>query len=464
MTGDQPATSPDAADGLPLPRRRWAVFGLSITVIITAIDTTLINVALPQIARDLAISATSAVWVVKVYLLTIMVGLLPLGSLGERIGYLRVYSAGLVFYCLGALVCTLADSLPTLVAGRFLQGLGAAGIMSMVAAMIRNIYPRASLGRGIGFNSVIVATAGALGPTVSAMVLSVVDWPWLFAAYVPLALIALVVGRKNLPNPPASGGSFDGISAVLNILVFGLLILGLGELQDGRWSGGLARIGLCALFGVFLVRRQLNRASPLLPVDLLRLPVFTLSVCANICTFMAFMLAFIALPFYLQESLGLSVFVAGLMMTPWPVATALVAPYAGRLADRYPAGIVGSIGLATCGTGLMLLALLPSDASALSIIWRMALSGLGFGIFQSPNNRAIISAAPMNRTGGAGSMQAASRLLGQTLGAVLAAWVFARFGYGSLSAPLILAGGLIGLALGFSLLRLRPAGQDTSAA
>jgi MFS transporter, DHA2 family, multidrug resistance protein len=176
--------------------------------------------------------------------------------------------------------------------------------------------------------------------------------------------------------------------------------------------------------GFVFVCYQLSLPMPLLPLDLLRRPVFALSMMTSVCSFAAQALAYLALPFYFHDELGRSVTETGMLMTPWPLAIAIAAPIAGRLADRFSPGLLGGIGLAIQAAGLALLAMLPDDPSTADIIWRLTVCGLGFGLFQSPNNKVIITSAPPERSGGASGMQSSARLLGQSLGAALAAVLF----------------------------------------
>jgi MFS transporter, DHA2 family, multidrug resistance protein len=178
--------------------------------------------------------------------------------------------------------------------------------------------------------------------------------------------------------------------------------------------------------GALLVRHEINRSAPLIPFDLLRIRLVSLSVVTSVCSFMAQTVGLVALPFEIQR-VGHTAAETGLLMTPWPVGVAIAAPIAGRLADRYPAGILGSVGLIAMAAGLTLLALFPEQGSPADLIWRMALCGLGFGFFQSPNNRTLISSAPRERTGAAGGMLATARLLGQTIGAAGLAILFRAF-------------------------------------
>ncbi|MDB5559527.1 MAG: transporter, partial [Enterovirga sp.] len=205
-------------------------------------------------------------------------------------------------------------------------------------------------------------------------------------------------------------------------LAFGLIISGIDLVSRSPhlWLG-LAVLGGGFASAAALAARELNRPHPLLPLDLLRIPVFGLSVVASICSFCAQMLAFVSLPFYFEGTFGRSAVETGLLLTPWPIALAVVGPIAGRLSDRYSASILGGAGLLIFATGLALLATMPSTASTLDIAWRMVICGLGFGLFQAPNNRTMISAAPRARSGAAGGMLATARLTGQTLGATLVA-------------------------------------------
>jgi DHA2 family multidrug resistance protein-like MFS transporter len=448
------APKPESDGGLPLARRIWAIATVALAIVMAVLDGSIANVALPTIARSVAAPPADAIWVVNAYQLAITVALLPLASLGEIWGYARVYRLGLALFVAASLACALSHSLLSLSLARIVQGFGAAGIMSVNTALVRFIYPRRALGRGIGFNALIVAVSAAVGPSVAAAILSVASWPWLFLVNLPTGILALLLSR-SLPRTPRAAHPFDWRSALLNALAFGLLVAALDGLGHGerRWLVAL-ELAAAAAAAVALVRRQLPQRAPLLPVDLLRIPAFALSVSTSVCSFAAQMLAYVALPFYLQDALGRGAVETGLLMTPWPLALAVMAPLAGRLADRYPAGLLGGIGLILFAGGLGALALLPPAPTGADIAWRMALTGLGFGLFQSPNNRAIVTAAPPERSGGASGMLATARLLGQTTGAALAALVFGLLPQAGARPALFLAAGVAATAAAVSLVRL----------
>jgi DHA2 family multidrug resistance protein-like MFS transporter len=386
------------------------------------LDGAIVNVALPVLARDLQVEPATAVWVVNAYQLAVAVSLLPLASLGDVVSYRRIYWAGLALFTVASLGCALAGSFPMLIVARVLQGLGAAGIMSVNIALVRFIYPSKLLGRGVGNTALVVAVSSAAGPTLAAAILSLATWPWLFLINVPLGVVALIVAAKTLPETPRSARRFDWISAILNALTFGLLITGIDGLgSSGELTYPVLALSGAALIGLVFVRYQMALPAPLLPLDLLRRPVFALSMMTSVCSFAAQTLAYVALPFYFHDELGRSVAETGFLMTPWPLAVAVAAPISGRLADRFSPGLLGGIGLAALAVGLALLAVLPARPSTPDIVWRLTVCGLGFGVFQSPNNKAIITSAPRERSGGASGMQSSARLLGQSVGAALAA-------------------------------------------
>ncbi|CAE6863896.1 Riboflavin transporter RibZ [Paraburkholderia aspalathi] len=411
--------------GLPIPQRYWAMLVIALALTLAVLDSAIANVALPTIARNLHASAAGSIWVVNAYQLAITISLLPLASLGDRIGYRRIYLAGLILFTVASFGCALSTSLPTLALARVVQGFGAAGVMSVNTALVRMIYPPSQLGRGVAINAMVVAISSAVGPTVASGVLAIAPWPWLFAINVPIGIAAIIGGFKALPMNPGHESPYDYLSAVMNAFVFGLLIFaidGLGHGEHIRWVVIEALVAV--VIGYFFVRRQLTQPAPLLPIDLLRIPVFALSIGTSVCSFCAQMLAFVSLPFLLQDTLGLSQVETGLLMTPWPAVIIIAAPIAGVLSDKISSGWLGGVGLVTMTAGLLLLATLGAHPEPMQIAWRMALCGAGFGIFQSPNNRTMLSAAPRERSGGASGMLGTARLTGQTLGAALVALIF----------------------------------------
>lgn len=455
-------------DGLPVPQRHWAMVAILLGIALSVLDGSILNLALPDITRDLGASPSEAVWILNAYQLATLGLLLPFAHLGERLGYRRVYLAGLVVFILASIACILATSLPMLIVARAVQGLGAAGMSAVNAALVRMTYPASVLGRGIALNSVVVAASSVAGPSVAAALLAFGSWHLLFAINIPLGLLVLAVGRKALPaNEVRAGGrALPLVDTVLNILMFSLLFLGADLLgsPEARTAGshrlplGAGLLAAAIAVGFFYLRRQWRQPAPLFPVDLLRIRVFALSMCTSVTAFAAQMLAFVALPFLLLESHGRSHLEAGLLITAWPIAVVVVAPIAGRLIARFPAGLLGGIGQALLSLGLALLAFAPDQPSTGDLAWRLALCGAGFGLFQSPNNHTIVTSAPLQRAGAASGMLGSARLTGQTLGAVLVGIVFGALGVSDGTGPVValgLASALAAASAAFSVSRVK---------
>jgi MFS transporter, DHA2 family, multidrug resistance protein len=451
-----PSTS-TAHDGLWGTARYLAMFAVAVSVLLSVLDYAVVNVALPSIARDIHTSASSAIWVVNAYQLASLIALLPLAAMGDRVGHARMCRIGLIVFVFASLLCAMSRTLPELAAARALQGFGGACIMSVNAALVRFIYPSAALGRGIALNGLVVALGVAMGPTVAAAVLAVASWQWLFLINLPLGGVALYFAFTALPKTPLIRAAFDHVSTILLAIGLGALIIGLDSFAHS--SGVALTLALLVLGGgslVMLVRFQFGKADPLLPIDLLARRGFRTAFLAGVLGFVGSNFFIISMPFTLMTVLGRGPVATGLMMTPWPVAIVAVAPIVGPLSDRYPAAVLSTIGLIVTGLGFLLLRLMPASPSDLDIAWRIALAGAGFGLFQPPNNKAMITTAPKSRTGSASGMISVARLLGQTIGGMLVALTLGLVAKEPTATCLTLAAGTAFFAACISGARMRP--------
>lgn len=430
-------------DGLHRPRIYYAMVATFSGLFLAVLDGTICNVALPSISEDLQVSSSDSIWIINAFQLVIMMSLLPFSSLGELFGYKRIYLFGVAVFTVGSLFCSLTATLPLLVVARVFQGIGAAMIMSVNTSLVRIIYPKRHLGKGVGLNATVVAIASVAGPTLAAAILSVASWPWLFAINVPVGIITFYLGRKYLPANPTRvlDRRFKWKEALFNALTFGLLI-GCIEAYSHDVSHTTILAGaVCLLFvGVQYVRMQLHDKYPMLPFDLLKIPAFSLSVVTSVLSFTSQMLAMVAMPFLLVNTFHYEAVGTGLLMTSWPLVIVFVAPMAGWLVGKVHPGILGGIGLTIMSAGCFLLAFVPVDTTPLGLVWRLMLCGMGFGFFQSPNNHMLLSSAPPHRTGSASGMLATARLLGQTTGAALVALLFHLFGDTAPHDAMLLAG------------------------
>ncbi len=412
------------SDGLPVPQRQWVMGCALLGIVLAGLDAAIANIALPTIARELAASDAATVWVVNSYQLAVTVCLLPAASLGESIGLKRVYGFGLALFTIASLGCALSPTLGALVAARLVQGVGGACMAALGPALVRVIYPRARLGQGFATIALAVAISAALGPTLGALILSIAAWPWLFLINVPVGLIAVVLFFAVAPASRTRRRPLDRAGALLNAAALGLIVVGVDGL--GGSSRGLAEGELAAglACGALLVWQQARQDLPLLPLDLLRIPLFALSVGTSVCSYAAQILAYISLPFLFQTVMHRTAVATGLLVTPWPLLVAVAAPVAGKLSARYPAAILGSIGLAVLCLGLVLLAAMPAMPADWDIAWRMGICGIGFGFYQTPNNLTLMTAGPPERNGAASGMVAVARTVGWSLGAALVAVIF----------------------------------------
>jgi DHA2 family multidrug resistance protein-like MFS transporter len=452
---DGNATPPSPADGLSAEQRRWARLAIFTALSMASLDTAIANIALPSIAADLKATPADVIWVVNVYQIAMVATLLPLGALGEIVGHQRIYLGGLILFTLASVACAMAWSLDTLLIARVLQGLGGAGVMSVNTALVRFVYPPNQLGRGFGHNALVVATSFTLGPTIASGILSVGSWPWLFAINLPFGALAILIGMKTLPKTSRATHSFDFLGALLASGCLGLLILGIDSAAHHTAAPiVVGELVAGVLFGWLLIRRQADHPAPMLPIDLFRRPVFALSAATAICSFSVQGLAFVSLPFYFEDILHRSQVETGFFLTPWPLVVAIMAPIAGGLSDRYPAGILGGIGLAMLGVGMALLAMLPVEPSIPNIVWRMVVCGAGFGFFQAPNMKALMSSAPAGRSGSASGIVATARLTGQSTGAALAAFCFGLVGHEGATLALALGAGFAAVGCVMSFLRM----------
>lgn len=443
-----------AWDGLHRPQIYFAVITTFCGLFLSILDGTICNVALPTIALELGISPSDSIWIVNAFQLVIMMLLLPFSSLGELIGYKKVYLTGVTGFTLGSLACALSWSFHTLVASRVLQGVGAAMIMSVNTSLIRIIYPKRYLGRGIGLNATVVAIASVTGPSLAAAILSFTTWEWLFAINVPVGIVTFFMGRRFLPDNPTrvEGRKFNWLDTILNAATFGLMIGCLEAYSHGLdWHKIAIAVLIFFIVGTIYVRYQLGREYPMLPFDLLRIPIFSMSVGTSIISFTAQQLIMVSLPFMLMHTFGYDAVGTGLLMSASPVAIACVAPVAGMLIGKVHPGILGGIGITLMSLSAFSFAFIPDDITHFSIIWRMILFGTGFGLFQSPNNHILLSSAPPHRTGSASGMLASARLTGQTTGAALVALMFNLSDENAVHDAMLLAGiiTVLGIVLSF---------------
>ena len=444
------SAQPVSSVGLPQPQRALAITAVLVAMTLVVLDAGMVNVALPTMTHALATTPAHVVLVVTAYQTALVMALLPCATLGERFGYRTVFVRGVALFIAASVVCALAPSLPWLVAARFIQGLGGAAVMALGVALLRFSVPSGRLGAAIGWNALTVALSSAASPTLGALITTSAGWPWLYLINLPLGLMALTAAR-GLPPVRGTATPIDLLSIGLNVAAFGALVLG-AELLPREPSQAAAMAAIAALCMTLLVRREAPKAAPMIPLDLLRNGQFRLSVTASVCCFAGQTAGLVALPFYFMHAFSETPLTTGAYMTAWPLSVAAMALLAGRLAERLSTAWLCAAGGGVLATGLALMAFWPLEAGPRPLIVFAGISGLGFGLFQTPNNRAIFLSAPPERSGAAGGMQGAARLTGQTAGTLLMTWLFTTTSMDvapktglAVGAALALAAGLVSL-------------------
>ncbi|WP_236672105.1 MFS transporter [Croceicoccus sp. YJ47] len=450
-------SSSDRWDGLPMPRRLVAIAAVSFGVAVLVIDGSIANVALPTLARELNVTEAAVTNVITLYQLVMVMGLLPFAKLGDGIGHRRLYQIGQVIFCLASALCYFVDSFAMLLVLRAGQALGASMALAVSVAVLRRIYPRASLGSGLGFNSVVIATAAAIAPTLGGFIVADLPWQLVFVAAAPFAVLSLLLGRALPESPVQPKGNVRGdiISALWSAATVAMLI---GGVQVSTHSGdlfyGLAIIAAGIVSSVFLIRRERGRQRPIVPVDIMAIPSVGLSALAAVAVFCSSAVLIVSLPFLFEQAMGYSPDQVGLLLLPYPLTLLVISPLAGWLSDRVASTKLGVAGMAVTIVGLLLMIFMPEQPGWFGIAWRLTIVALGFGFFFAPNSRLLIGSTPEDRSAAAGGLLSTARLFGQTTAAAMVG-VILSLGLGLGPMPLIVAAVLALLAAGCSMFRTR---------
>lgn len=399
-------------------KRRAAIASVLCAMAAAVLDASSVNVALPSIAATLHIEPSIAAWLVIAYQGALVASLLPLAAVGERLGLRPTFLASASLFGLCALGSSLAPDLGFLIAFRALQGLGAAGIMALGVALLRQTVEHDELGKAISWNAMAVALFSAAGPTIGAALLGLGSWRLVFAGSVVLATASLALGIA-LPSRNFGHRELDGKGMLMYAATVPAFVLAAGLARASAFGGTVFLIAGLIGFSL-LVQRDLQRTHPFLPLDLFRLRVFNRSVLASIACFTGMSLTLLILPFALQSRLGLSAQGTALLLTPWPLAVLATTPVTTALLDHVrPAKLTGGgCLLLSCGMATLAMSS-PTSGVAIQVLG-VTLCGAGFGLFQTPNNRTMFLSAAVDRTAAAGGVQGTARLTGQVAGSLIA--------------------------------------------
>lgn len=412
-------------EGLPGPARARVMAAIMTTTLMGVFDGTMINIALPSMAQEMQVPASIAVWFANGYLLAAAMTLAIFAALAARLGYRPVFLAGLTTFTLTSLGCALANTPEVLIGMRVLQGIGGAATLSIAPAILRSVFPGRLLGRILGLHALLIASSSAIGLVLGGTILHTLSWQWLFAINVVPGTLALLLAVKALPRDAVrKQAPFDTPGAILSALLLGSTIMAANSLQDYH-PGSLCWTMLAALSGMAFIWQIRRADNPLLPPMMFKNERFTLAAFTSMIAFVSQGITFIALPFLFQSEYGYSPVLSALLFTPWPLGIVLIAPHAGRWADTISAPAISTLGLMIFVVGLILLATLPARPSVWDICLRSLVCGVGFGCFQSPNNREMLSNVIREHASYASGVLSIMRTFGQCLGAAAVAVLLA---------------------------------------
>lgn len=432
------------------PAKPWVVFGLvAIGVFMATLDSSIVNVSLPAIAHYFSVPLGAAVeWVVISYLVTVAALLLSIGRLSDLLGRKTIWMTGLTVFTLGSALCGAATSLPWLIAARALQGVGGASLMAISPAMLTAAFPPEQRGRAIGLNAVTVALGISAGPTLGGIITEHSSWRFIFLVNLPFGALGLLGTWKLMAaERSAARARFDPLGACLLGVSLACLTAGISLGQELGWGAGLpiALDVVASISALLFVLHERRHPQPVIDFSLFRNRVFASACLSLLLCFSASFGISLLLPFYFAQLRGFDTQQTGLLLTPLPLAIAVIAPFSGALADRIGTRGLAAAGLVILCCGLLLLSRLHAHNSKPDIVWRLIVAGVGQALFQSPNNSALMGSAPPGRQGLASGMLATGRVMGQSLSVAFAGAVFAALGGGS--AGRALAAGAAGARL-----------------
>jgi EmrB/QacA subfamily drug resistance transporter len=417
-------------------RKWWVMLAVAMGIFLGTIDGSIVNVALPTLVEDLETTFPIVQWVVLAYLLTLATLVLSVGRLGDIVGKKPIYASGFAVFTLGSVLCGLSPTVGWLIGFRVFQALGAAMIFALGFAIITEAFPPRERGRALGITGAIVSVGIILGPALGGVIIHVSSWRWIFFVNLPVGIVGTLTAIRFVPNVPPHGGErFDFVGAAVFFVMLLSFMLGLTFGQTRGFGHGLA-LGLLALAAVALpafIAIERRAEHPMLDLSLFRDRLVSVNLFAGWASFAAIGGVFVLLPFYLQNVLGHSPMETGLLLASAPLALGLAAPAAGSISDRIGPWPVILVGLSVLLVSYVLMMTLGARTTPVGYLVAMAPVGLGMGIFQSPNNSAIMGAVPSRRLGVTSGLLTITRITGQlsgisVLGAVWAARVASHAG------------------------------------
>lgn len=430
--------------------RKWyAMATVSMGVFLATIDGSIVNVALPTLVRELQATFPMVQWVVLSYMLTVTTLLLSVGRVADIVGKKPVYITGMVVFTISSALCGFSPTIHWLIGFRIVQAIGGAMIMALGPAIITEAFPQSERGRALGIIGSVVSVGIVVGPTAGGLLIDALSWHWIFFVNIPIGIAGVTMATRFLPaTEPAGNQRFDYAGAILLFICLTSLLLGLTIGQDWGFTAPpiLALFVVSVVFLAIFLSTELKVVQPMIDLTIFRYGLLGINLLMAVITFVSAQGVIFLIPFYLEDVLGYSTRQVGLLMAVIPISLGVTAPIAGSLSDRFGPRVISVIGLVVLFGGFLGLSTLSTETSTVGYLLRFLPIGAGMGIFQSPNNSAIMGAAPRQQLGVVSGLLAISRVLGQTIGVavigtVWAGFVFAHLGErldaGATAAPIV---------------------------
>ncbi len=409
--------------------RKWYVMAaVSMGTLLATIDGSIVNVALPTLVRELKTDFATIQWVVLAYLLTLAVLLLSIGRLADMIGKKRIYTIGFVIFTVGSILCGLASDVYLLILFRVVQAVGATMILALGVAIVTESFPPKERGKALGIAGTTVSIGIVIGPTLGGLIIDLLSWNWIFFVNIPVGILGILMVIRFVPDiKPVGAQRFDFLGAItlfVSLLSF-LFALTIGQNAGFSDDRTIALLIVSAVFLGLFIFIETRAKQPMIDLTLFRNALFSINLITGLITFVAIAGMFILMPFFLENILNYSTRQVGLLIAVVPISMGVIAPIAGSLSDRFGTRIITFIGLGILLFGYASLTSLSAQTSSLSFILLLLPIGLGMGIFQSPNNSAIMGTAPPDKLGVVSGMLALTRTLGQSTGIAIIGAIWA---------------------------------------
>ena len=407
---------------------RWALFGLSLSILLASLGTSIANVALPTLAQAFNASFQSVQWIVLAYLLAITTLIVGAGRLGDIIGRWRLFLVGLLLFTAASASSGVAPTLWLLIAARAVQGLGAAVMLALTMAFVGDTVPKARTGSAMGLLGTMSAIGTALGPSLGGVLIAGFGWRAIFLVNVPLGLLVFVLAYRSLPVDRARAANRDGFDTTGMLMLALTLAAYALAMTIGRGRFGFFNIALLSAAAIgagLFVRVEAKAASPLIRLATLRDPALSAGLATSALVSMVLMATLVVGPFYLARALGLDAAAVGLVLSVGPLVAALVGVPAGRIVDRFGAERMVVVGLVGIATGSFVLSLLPATLGVPGYIAPLVVVTAGYALFQTANNTVVMADVPPERRGVVSGMLNLARNLGLVSGASVMGAVFA---------------------------------------